>query len=163
MVSVPSSNGPEDLFGYGGQYRDSESGLIYLRARDDDPVTRQFLNRDPVDQTRPVAYTGGNPLHHGDPTGLCTNPQDCVGEEAAAAGTSEGRGGGTNPNAVTEEVAGVGTLEGVYNSPEAAAIEAADAAQQLRPRPATAGALRVGNRVFSGVNVKTRSAPYSVS
>jgi RHS repeat-associated protein len=38
---------------YAGQYTDSESGLIYLRARYYDPVTMQFLTVDPlVDATR---------------------------------------------------------------------------------------------------------------
>jgi uncharacterized protein RhaS with RHS repeats len=35
--------------GFAGQYTDSESGLQYFRARYHDPVTAQFLSRDPMD------------------------------------------------------------------------------------------------------------------
>jgi RHS repeat-associated protein len=58
--------------GYAGQYRDAESGLIYLRARYYDPVSIQFLTVDPdIASTRsPYAYVAGNPLNSADPTGL---------------------------------------------------------------------------------------------
>lgn len=57
---------------YAGQYRDSESGLYYLRARYYDPTTAQFVTVDPaVDSTlSPYAYVAGNPLNTADPTGL---------------------------------------------------------------------------------------------
>jgi RHS repeat-associated protein len=59
-------------FWFSGQYRDSETGLIYLRARYYDPVTGQFISRDPaVAATRqPYGYTGDNPLNAVDPSGL---------------------------------------------------------------------------------------------
>lgn len=59
--------------GFNGQYSDSESGLIYLRARYYDPATAQFLSRDPlVAITRAAyAYAGANPINESDPTGLC--------------------------------------------------------------------------------------------
>jgi hypothetical protein len=46
---------------------------VYLRARDYDPATAQFLTVDPaVDETRqPYAYVANNPLLATDPTGLC--------------------------------------------------------------------------------------------
>lgn len=58
---------------YTGQYSDSESGLIYLRARYYDPVTALFLTVDPdVGATgTPYAYTRGNPLNLTDLNGLC--------------------------------------------------------------------------------------------
>jgi RHS repeat-associated protein len=58
---------------YARQYRDAESGLQYLRARYYDPVTGQFLTRDPADLiTRsPYAYAADNPLNRTDPTGMC--------------------------------------------------------------------------------------------
>ncbi|HEX3792310.1 MAG TPA: RHS repeat-associated core domain-containing protein [Pseudonocardiaceae bacterium] len=58
---------------YTGQYTDSESGFIYLRARYYDPATAQFLSVDPqVDSTHaPYAYTNDNPLNGSDPTGEC--------------------------------------------------------------------------------------------
>lgn len=55
-----------------GQYQDSESGLYFLRARYYDPITAQFLSRDPaVSLTRsPYGYVGANPLNATDPSGL---------------------------------------------------------------------------------------------
>lgn len=57
---------------YSGQYRDNESGLMYLRARYYSPGDGQFMSRDPaVAKTRsPYAYVVGNPLNATDPTGL---------------------------------------------------------------------------------------------
>ena len=59
-------------FGYTGQYTDTETGLLYLRARYSDPTTGQFLTRDPiVARTRSAyAYADGNPINRTDPTGL---------------------------------------------------------------------------------------------
>jgi RHS repeat-associated protein len=56
---------------YAGQYRDSESGMYYMRARYYDPSTAQFLTRDPaVALTRsPYSYAGDNPSNMTDPTG----------------------------------------------------------------------------------------------
>lgn len=56
-----------------GQYTDSESGLIYLRARYYDPATAQFLTVDPlINATHtPYAYTGDNPLNGSDLSGNC--------------------------------------------------------------------------------------------
>lgn len=59
-------------FGYAGQYTDQETGLQYLRARMYDPVTGQFLTKDPLGaQTgQPYAYAGNDPANYADPTGL---------------------------------------------------------------------------------------------
>ncbi|MFB7674480.1 RHS repeat-associated core domain-containing protein [Kitasatospora purpeofusca] len=56
---------------YAGQYTDTESGLIYLRARYYDPATAQFLTVDPaVRSTRSTyGYTEDNPLNGTDPSG----------------------------------------------------------------------------------------------
>jgi RHS repeat-associated protein len=58
--------------GYDGQYTNADTGLIYLRAREYDPATGQFLSVDPqVMETRaPYAYAEDNPITLGDPTGL---------------------------------------------------------------------------------------------
>jgi tripartite motif-containing protein 71 len=58
--------------GYDGQYTNSDTGLIYLRAREYDPSTAQFLSRDPLEAVsgEPYAYAADNPLNIGDPTGL---------------------------------------------------------------------------------------------
>ena len=57
--------------GWCGQYRDAESGLTYLQARYYDPVTGQFLSRDPMVATSgsPYDYVADNPLNGTDPTG----------------------------------------------------------------------------------------------
>ena len=58
--------------GWAGQYRDTETGLAYLRARYYDPATAQFLTRDPMAESTREAYgyVGGNPLNRTDPSGL---------------------------------------------------------------------------------------------
>jgi RHS repeat-associated protein len=58
--------------GYAGQYTDAESGLQYLRARYYDPVTAQFLTRDPMtDVTQsPYGYAHDDPVNAIDPSGL---------------------------------------------------------------------------------------------
>ena len=63
--------------GYDGQYTNSDTGLIYLRARTYDPATAQFLSGDPLVALtgKPYAYAEDNPLNGGDPSGLCNaNP-----------------------------------------------------------------------------------------
>lgn len=69
---TPTTTGATSHLGYTGQYTDPETGLIYLRARYYDPVTGQFLNRDPIEAiTRePYAYAGNNPINNIDPSGL---------------------------------------------------------------------------------------------
>lgn len=58
-------------FGYAGEYTDP-TGYVYLRARNYDPTTTQFLTVDPLVDTTgdPFGYTGGNPLQFTDPLGL---------------------------------------------------------------------------------------------
>jgi RHS repeat-associated protein len=59
---------------YTGNWIDPDSGLLYLRARDYDPVTGQFVSVDPlVSETfQPYAYASNNPLLLTDPLGLAT-------------------------------------------------------------------------------------------
>jgi len=65
-------------FGFAGQYSDGETGLYYMRARYYDPVTAQFLSRDPATGiTRaPHTYVHDDPLNIVDPGGLLT-AEDC--------------------------------------------------------------------------------------
>jgi RHS repeat-associated protein len=58
--------------GYDGQYADADTGMIYLRAREYDPKTGQFLSVDPlVASTRvPYYYAGDSPPNYSDPTGM---------------------------------------------------------------------------------------------
>ncbi len=83
--------------GYDGQYTDSESGLVYLRARYYEPATGQFLTVDPLGALtrQPYAYGGSDPLNMWDPTGLCNaNPfslsfwtqGNCISDAAGAVG-----------------------------------------------------------------------------
>lgn len=57
---------------YAGQYQDDESGLYYMRARYEDPVTGTFLSRDPLvaGTGQPYSYAGDNPISNADPSGL---------------------------------------------------------------------------------------------
>lgn len=58
--------------GYDGQYTNSDTGLIYMRAREYDPSTAQFLSVDPLVASThaPYNYAEDNPLNEADPTGL---------------------------------------------------------------------------------------------
>ncbi|GAB4014059.1 RHS repeat-associated core domain-containing protein [Nocardioides ultimimeridianus] len=59
---------------WGGQYQDPATGLYYLRARDYDPTTGEFLSADPLVELTgaPYAFGRDNPLNMTDPTGLIT-------------------------------------------------------------------------------------------
>lgn len=68
-------------FGFAGQYTDSQTGLVYMRARWYDPGTGQFLSQDPLwPMTVPYAYADGNPLNVVDPLGLCGCPFEGYGQ-----------------------------------------------------------------------------------
>jgi RHS repeat-associated protein len=64
----------QPLLGYTGQYHDTETGYIYLRARHYDPTTGQFTSIDPIVAIteEPYGYVAGNPANGSDPTGLCS-------------------------------------------------------------------------------------------
>ncbi len=57
--------------GYDGQYTNADTGLIYLRAREYDPATGQFLSVDPDMEKTETAYgyAADDPLTNRDPTG----------------------------------------------------------------------------------------------
>lgn len=61
-------------YGFAGEWTDPATGFVYLRARDYDPITGQFLTIDPaIDETQqPYAYANNNPLSNSDPSGLCS-------------------------------------------------------------------------------------------
>lgn len=71
-VVTGHSGASHSSFGYASAWTDPTTGLDYLRAREYDPATGQFLQIDPaLDQTRqPYEYVGGAPLQNVDPTGL---------------------------------------------------------------------------------------------
>jgi RHS repeat-associated protein len=73
---MPSCEGATTTpLGYDGQYANSDTGLIYMRARVYDPTTAQFLTVDPLEKlTRaPYNYVEDNPVNATDPTGLCSD------------------------------------------------------------------------------------------
>lgn len=58
-------------FAYRGEYTDSESGLVYLRARMYAPETGRFINEDPAkDGLNWYVYCADNPINRLDPNGL---------------------------------------------------------------------------------------------
>ena len=60
-----------DPFGYCGEYYDSESGNIYLRARYYNSTTGRFISEDPAkDGVNWYVYCSGNPVMLVDPWGL---------------------------------------------------------------------------------------------
>ncbi|NOK21323.1 RHS repeat domain-containing protein [Corallococcus carmarthensis] len=56
-------------FGFKGEYRDAESGLIYMRARYYDPGLMRFMTLDSVPLFNRYEYANGNPVMLSDPTG----------------------------------------------------------------------------------------------
>ncbi|MBP7630334.1 MAG: hypothetical protein KA758_07775, partial [Acidimicrobiales bacterium] len=64
----------QPLLGYTGQYHDTETGYIYLRARHYDPTTGQFTSQDPIVAIteEPYGYARGDVVNSGDPTGLAS-------------------------------------------------------------------------------------------
>jgi RHS repeat-associated protein len=95
--SVTHTGGAATPLQFAGQYTDSESGLVDLRARYYDPATAEFLSIDPaVTRTlNPYGYAGDNPLNRVDPLGLAWyNPLSWTsgtwGDVAAGAGVLAG-------------------------------------------------------------------------
>jgi RHS repeat-associated protein len=73
---VKSSGIAESPIGFTGAWTDPDTDLVYLRSRDLDPKTGQFLTVDPaVDTTgEPYAYASGNPVQKIDPSGRRPDP-----------------------------------------------------------------------------------------
>lgn len=66
----PNSN-DNNPFRYCGEYWDSETGSIYLRARYYSPGAGRFTTEDPIrDGSNWYSYCGGNPVAFWDPSGL---------------------------------------------------------------------------------------------
>jgi RHS repeat-associated protein len=77
--------------GYDGQYTSTDTGLIYMRAREYDPATAQFLSSDPLTAItwEPYSYAWDNPVNSIDPSGLEAIPIPIDGPEAPACLTPE--------------------------------------------------------------------------
>lgn len=66
-------------FGYRGEYTDTESGLIYLRARMYDAETGRFINEDPIKVgLNWYIYCNGNPILFIDMFGLAPTPEEAA-------------------------------------------------------------------------------------
>jgi RHS repeat-associated protein len=67
--------------GYDAQYTNSDTGLIYMRAREYDPTTVQFLTVDPVVAITeaPYTYAEDDPINREDRTGLGSEGEICIG------------------------------------------------------------------------------------
>jgi RHS repeat-associated protein len=64
---------------YTGRERDSDTGLLYYRARFYDPQLGRFISEDPIGLNGGInvyAYVGNNPAKLNDPTGLCAEQPD---------------------------------------------------------------------------------------
>jgi RHS repeat-associated protein len=62
-------------FRYCGEYQDSSSGLVYLRARYYNPATSRMLSEDPArDGLNWYTYCGNDPINYIDPTGYIREP-----------------------------------------------------------------------------------------
>jgi RHS repeat-associated protein len=82
--------------GYGGQYRNESTGLIYLRKRVYDPKTAQFVSVDPrvAETGEAYGYAGADPVNAGDPSGeQVRTPLPQVRTQRPQAGFSAGVGG----------------------------------------------------------------------
>jgi RHS repeat-associated protein len=82
---------PYATLGWAGEYKDTDTGFTYLRARHYDPATGQFLQNDPVSggSCNTHEYGCANPLTNTDPTGAkceiglnplrwASNAKDCA-------------------------------------------------------------------------------------
>ncbi|GGG08058.1 MULTISPECIES: RHS repeat-associated core domain-containing protein [Cysteiniphilum] len=58
-----------DPYGYDGEYKDSESGNIYLLARYYNPITARFISEDSLSKWNRYIFTGSNPVFRTDHSG----------------------------------------------------------------------------------------------
>ncbi|WP_191092782.1 RHS repeat-associated core domain-containing protein [Cysteiniphilum sp. JM-1] len=56
-------------FSYNGEYQDSSSGLVYLRARDYDEGTQRFITQDNTNVWNKYNFANSNPIMNIDPSG----------------------------------------------------------------------------------------------
>lgn len=96
--ALPSSQIDNPFF-FAGQWRDSESGLYYMRHRYYSASLGRFTSRDPleyVDGLNAYAYAMSNPVNFSDPLGLSTS----AGAFNTGAGNPTGFGFNTNSPAL---------------------------------------------------------------
>jgi RHS repeat-associated protein len=115
--------GTQLAYGFTGEKQDSQTGLLYLRARWFDPRTGRFLSLDPVTHAggmrrAPYAYARNNPLRWTDRSGRFEdNPADGKIEPTVAGPPRPGRPGGLV--CYLESITGEGLSQNcaIYNSP----------------------------------------------
>ncbi len=111
---IASSGTKTTPLGYDGQYTNSDTGLIYLRAREYDPATDQFMSVDPLlaFTGAPYTYATDNPGNVLDPTGLFSVGEiaGAVEEAASTAASAVKEGVQTAASAVSEGAKAAGTF-----------------------------------------------------
>jgi RHS repeat-associated protein len=153
--------GPQSKLGYAGAYTDTLTGFHYNRARYHDPVTAQFLTRDPAEDTtgQPYAYADNDPLSYIDPTGQIGIPSlEDVSNFAAGFGDTVSLGatqairqalgvdnvdycsgaygdGGYAGVATGMALGGAGIIRGAGAAATAAADDVSSVAQVIKTRP----------------------------
>jgi RHS repeat-associated protein len=105
------TTGTPSPLGYTGQYTDTDTGFLYLRARYYDPTTAQFTTIDPLLATtgQAYAYAANNPTNTVDPTGRSNSEErgDAPGGEQSFFFPVEGEGfGGGESNPARTSLAG---------------------------------------------------------
>jgi RHS repeat-associated protein len=88
VTNTPTSF--DQPFGFAGGLWDRDTGLVHFGAREYDPVTGRWLQKDPIrfrgGDTNLYAYVGGDPVNRIDPSGLAPgDPYDSSWDAAAAA------------------------------------------------------------------------------
>jgi RHS repeat-associated protein len=72
VTNTPTSF--DQPFGFAGGLWDRDTGLVHFGAREYDPVTGRWLQKDPIrfrgGDTNLYAYVGGDPVNRIDPSGL---------------------------------------------------------------------------------------------
>ncbi|WP_119344806.1 RHS repeat domain-containing protein [Facilibium subflavum] len=73
FMRKPKSSNSDPLFnnplGYDGEYKDTESGLVYLRARFYSPDFMHFIQRDSYQLSNRYTFANDNPINMIDPQG----------------------------------------------------------------------------------------------
>ena len=74
------SAGSGEAFGYQGEYTDSVTGQMNMRARWYQSTTGTFTSVDPALEStgQPYQFAGDDPVNGGDPAGLCNQPGTSV-------------------------------------------------------------------------------------
>ena len=71
---IQDTNSGFQPFGFAGGLWDQDTKLVHFGAREYDPATGRWLQKDPISfgggDTNLYAYAGGDPVNHIDPTGL---------------------------------------------------------------------------------------------